>query len=76
MKNFVVAILAAALAPSLAPALAAEDAQAQPTMAELAAKVDTLRTELAALAGTVGNLATAAVGPQAGSIVSKVDSTT
>lgn len=73
MKNFVVAILAAALAPSLAPALAAEDAEAQPTMAELAAKVDTLRTELAALAGTVGNLATAAVGPQAGSIVSKVD---
>ena len=70
------AIAAVALA-TLAPLARAAEGQGdnvakQPTMVELASKVDSLgttlgalRTELAALAATVGNLATATVGTSA-----------
>ena len=67
---------------TLAPfALAADgqgdNAEKQPTMAELSSKVDTLgtrlSTEIAALAATVGNLATATVGTSTVSIASKLD---
>lgn len=75
MKNTLLATLAVTFAPL---ALAAEgsdnDTSTQPTMAELAAKVDSLSTEIDALAATVGNLATAVVGTHATSTEGKVDS--
>ena len=61
MRSIIVAIATMAFA-TLAPlALAAEgqgdnNAEKQPTMAELKAKMDAIGTEIAALAGTVGNL--------------------
>ena len=77
MSNIVLAIATLAFA-TLAPfALAAEgqgdNVAEQPTMAELKAKMDAISTEIAALAGTVGNLATATAGTSATSIASKVD---
>ena len=63
MRNIVLAILAAALAAPAPFALAAEgqgdnNAGKQPTMAELASKVDSLGTRLGSLASTVGTLRT------------------
>ena len=77
MKSIMLAIAAMAFA-TLAPlALAAEgqgdNAEKQPTMAELKAKMNSISTEIAALAGTVGNLATATVGTASTSLASKVD---
>ena len=71
------AILAVALAALAPSALAAEgqgdnNAGKQPTMAELASKVDSLGTRLGGIEATLGNLATATVGTSA-SIASKVD---
>lgn len=64
MKYTVAATLAVAcvaFASSVSPAMAAEDsavdaAQKQPTLAELAAKIDSLGTRLGAVAGAVGTL--------------------
>ena len=70
------AIAAMAFAAFAPLALAAEgqgDVARQPTMAELKAKMDAISTEIAALAGTVGNLATAVVGTSSASVASKVD---
>ena len=78
MRNIMLAIAAVALA-ALAPfALAAEGqgdngSGKQPTMAELASKVDSLGTRLGGMEATLGNLATATVGTSATSIASKVD---
>ena len=77
MKGIMLAIATMAFA-TLAPfALAAEgqgdNAEKQPTMAELKAKMNSISTEIAALAGTVGNLATATVGTASTSLASKVD---
>ena len=77
MKSTMLAIAAMAFATLAPSALAAEgqgdNVAKQPTMAELKAKMDGISTEIAALAGTVGNLATATVGTAATSLASKVD---
>ena len=76
MRDITLAIAAMAFA-TLAPFAAAAEGQGdgaerQPSMAELSSKVDSiatrLSTEIAALAGTVGNLATATVGTAATSL--------
>ena len=72
------AILAVAFATLARSAMAAEgqgddNANKQPTMAELASKVDSLGTRLGAIEATLGNLATATVGTSATSLASKVD---
>ena len=76
MRNLMLAIAAAAFATLEPSALAAEgqgDNNEQPTMAELASKVDGLGTRLGGIEATLGNLATATVGTSATSIASKVD---
>ena len=77
MGNTMLAIAAMAFAtlPPLALAAEGEDDSVaeQPTMAELKTKMDGISTEIAALAATVGNLATATVGTAATSLASKVD---
>ena len=70
MKSIMLAIATMAFA-TLAPFAVA--AEGQPTMAELKAKMNSISTEIAALAGTVGNLATATVGTASTSLASKVD---
>ena len=72
------AILTVAFATLAPSALAAEgqgdnNAGKQPTMADLASKVDSLGTRLGGIEATLGNLATATVGTSATSIASKVD---
>ena len=78
MRNIMLAILAVAFATLARSAMAAEgqgddNANKQPTMAELASKVDSLGTRLGAIEATLGNLATATVGTSATSLASKVD---